>query len=67
MIFTATSCGHFGVQKPGQSVSIGDQGKPPSVEAVLAAIDSVAPRLPGQVGQAGPSGPLHQAAGNVSA
>ncbi len=67
MIFTATSCGHFGVQKPGQSVSIGDQGKPPSVEAVLAAIDSVAPRLPGQAGQSGRSGPSHQAAGNVSA
>ena len=67
MIFTATSCEHFGVQKPGQSVSIGDQGKPPSVEAVLAAIDSVAPKLPGQAGQAGQSGPSHQAAGNVSA
>ncbi|MEN7526480.1 lipopolysaccharide heptosyltransferase I [Cupriavidus sp. DL-D2] len=41
MLFTATSRPHFGVDRPGHAVSVGDNGKPPSVDEVLAAIDSV--------------------------
>lgn len=41
MLFTATSRPHFGVDKPGQSVSVGDNGAPPSVDEVLRAIDYV--------------------------
>ncbi|MGO4305945.1 lipopolysaccharide heptosyltransferase I [Cupriavidus sp. RAF12] len=60
MLFTATSCAHFGVQRPGQSVSIGDNGAPPSVDAVMAAI--------GQVTQspAATTPPSVQAAGQAS-
>ncbi|WP_244813867.1 lipopolysaccharide heptosyltransferase I [Caballeronia sp. Lep1P3] len=41
MIFTATSRPHFGIDIPGLSVSTGDDGHPPSVDQVLAAIDSL--------------------------
>ncbi|WP_019447905.1 lipopolysaccharide heptosyltransferase I [Cupriavidus sp. BIS7] len=44
MLFTATSRPHFGVNRPGQSVSIGDNGAPPSVDEVLAAVASVTQR-----------------------
>ncbi|BBP98677.1 LPS heptosyltransferase-1 [Burkholderia sp. SFA1] len=42
MLFAATSREHFGVNEPGRSVSVGDEGAPPNVEQVLAAIESVA-------------------------
>ncbi|SAL17572.1 lipopolysaccharide heptosyltransferase I [Caballeronia telluris] len=41
MIFTATSRPHFGVQIPGVCVSIGDEGRAPTVDEVLDAIASV--------------------------
>ncbi|VXB75081.1 Lipopolysaccharide heptosyltransferase I [Burkholderia sp. 8Y] len=43
MIFTATSRPHFGVNIPGACLSVGDEGRPPSVEDVLAAIRAVEP------------------------
>ena len=60
MLFTATSCAHFGVNKPGQSVSVGENGAPPSVDEVLRAIDHVTHANPAPAGQ-------DQAAGNASA
>ncbi|SAL20079.1 lipopolysaccharide heptosyltransferase I [Caballeronia humi] len=44
MIFTATSRPHFGVEIPGVVRSIGDDGRPPSVEEALAAIEGVSGR-----------------------
>lgn len=44
MIFTATSRPHFGVEIPGVVRSIGDDGRPPSVEEALAAIAEVSGR-----------------------
>ncbi|CBW76902.1 Lipopolysaccharide heptosyltransferase-1 (EC 2.-.-.-) (plasmid) [Mycetohabitans rhizoxinica HKI 454] len=44
MIFTATSRSHFGIDIPGRATSVGDEGSPPAVRDVLAAIDSVYPR-----------------------
>ncbi|WP_423197641.1 MULTISPECIES: lipopolysaccharide heptosyltransferase I [unclassified Cupriavidus] len=41
MLFTATDAQHFGIHTEGQSLSIGDRGAPPSVEAVMAAVDAV--------------------------
>lgn len=41
MLFTATSREHFGVDRPGQSVSVGENGAPPSIETVQDAIDYV--------------------------
>lgn len=41
MLFAATSREHFGVNDPGRSVSIGEEGAPPDVPQVLAAIESV--------------------------
>ncbi|KND56652.1 putative lipopolysaccharide heptosyltransferase I [Candidatus Paraburkholderia kirkii] len=41
MLFAVTSREHFGVNAPGRSVSVGDQGAPPNVPQVLAAIESV--------------------------
>ena len=41
MIFSATSRPHFGVSIPGLCASIGDDGRPPSVEEALEAIASV--------------------------
>ncbi|SAK65320.1 lipopolysaccharide heptosyltransferase-1 [Caballeronia hypogeia] len=41
MLFAATSREHFGVNDPGRTVSIGDEGAPPDVPAVLSAIESV--------------------------
>jgi heptosyltransferase-1 len=41
MLFAATSRPHFGIQAPGRSVSVGDEGAPPDVPQVLAAIESV--------------------------
>jgi len=61
MLFTATSRPHFGVNRPGQSVSIGDNGAPPSVDEVLSAIASVT-----QHGTAADQRPL-QVAGSASA
>ncbi|MBY4896282.1 lipopolysaccharide heptosyltransferase I [Cupriavidus sp. AU9028] len=56
MLFTATSREHFGVDAPGQAVSVGDNGVVPTVAEVLSAIDEVtgrtreaAPELAGQV------------------
>jgi heptosyltransferase-1 len=46
MIFAATSRSHFGIDHPGRAVSVGDEGHPPSIDAVRQAIDSVEPRLP---------------------
>lgn len=43
MIFTATSRFHFGIDIPGRATSVGDEGRPPAVRDVLAAIDSVYP------------------------
>jgi heptosyltransferase-1 len=45
MIFAATSRSHFGIDYPGRAVSVGEAGHPPSIDAVLQAIDSVEPRL----------------------
>ncbi|AZG11950.1 lipopolysaccharide heptosyltransferase I [Cupriavidus metallidurans] len=61
MLFTATSRPHFGVNKPGQSVSVGDNGAPPSVDGVLQAIHYVTHASPVPAGSA----PL-QAAGSAS-
>ncbi|WP_250515258.1 lipopolysaccharide heptosyltransferase I [Caballeronia sp. INDeC2] len=41
MLFAATSREHFGVNDPGRSVSVGEEGAPPDVPQVLAAIESV--------------------------
>ena len=41
MLFAATSREHFGVNDPGRTVSIGEEGAPPNVAQVLAAIESV--------------------------
>ncbi|SAK90698.1 lipopolysaccharide heptosyltransferase-1 [Caballeronia fortuita] len=41
MLFAATSREHFGVSDPGRSISIGEEGAPPDVARVLAAIESV--------------------------
>ncbi|NYH99644.1 lipopolysaccharide heptosyltransferase I [Cupriavidus plantarum] len=41
MLFTATDAKHFGIHTPGQSLSIGDRGAPPTVEDVMAAVDQV--------------------------
>ncbi|SAL68858.1 lipopolysaccharide heptosyltransferase-1 [Caballeronia arvi] len=41
MLFAATSREHFGVNDPGRSVSVGEDGAPPDVPQVLAAIESV--------------------------
>jgi heptosyltransferase-1 len=43
MIFTATARRYFGVDVPGVSVSVGDDGRPPSVTEVLDAIASLEP------------------------
>jgi len=43
MIFTATARRYFGVDLPGVSVSVGDDGRPPSVTEVLDAIASLEP------------------------
>ena len=61
MLFTATSRPHFGVDKPGQSVSVGDNGAPPSVDDVLGAIAHVT-----RAGQALDNMPT-RASGSVSA
>ncbi|AZG14036.1 lipopolysaccharide heptosyltransferase I [Cupriavidus pauculus] len=45
MLFTATRRHHFGVDKPGQSVSVGDDGVQPTVAEVLQAIDHVTHRF----------------------
>jgi heptosyltransferase-1 len=41
MLFAATSREHFGVDDPGRSISVGEEGAPPDVPQVLAAIESV--------------------------
>lgn len=41
MLFAATSREHFGIELAGRSTSVGDNGAPPDVPQVLAAIDSV--------------------------
>ncbi len=41
MLFAATSREHFGVSEQGRSCSIGDEGKPPNVQQVIGAIQSV--------------------------
>lgn len=41
MIFSATSRSHFGINLPGQAISVGDEGRAPSVREVLDAIDGV--------------------------
>ncbi|MFM0324781.1 lipopolysaccharide heptosyltransferase I [Caballeronia glebae] len=46
MLFAATSREHFGVNDPGRSVSIGEEGAPPDVAQVLAAIESVTSASP---------------------
>ncbi|ANB71733.1 ADP-heptose--LPS heptosyltransferase [Paraburkholderia phytofirmans OLGA172] len=44
MIFTATSRGHFGINVPGLSTSVGDEGRPASVDEVREAIGAVLDR-----------------------
>ncbi|SAK52904.1 lipopolysaccharide heptosyltransferase-1 [Caballeronia calidae] len=41
MLFAATSREHFGVNDPGRTVSVGEEGAAPDVPQVLAAIESV--------------------------
>ncbi len=41
MLFTVTDSQHFGIDTPGQSVSLGARGVVPEVDEVLAAIDRV--------------------------
>jgi heptosyltransferase I len=41
MIFTATARRYFGVDNPGVSTSVGDEGRPPSVSEVIDAIANV--------------------------
>lgn len=41
MIFTATSRPHFGINVPGQSVSVGDEGRPAPIDEVRDAIGIV--------------------------
>lgn len=41
MLFTVTSRTHFGVDTPGQAISLGGDGVVPTVEAVMAAIGEV--------------------------
>jgi heptosyltransferase-1 len=41
MIFTATARRYFGVEVPGVSTSVGDEGRAPSVREVLEAIAAV--------------------------
>jgi heptosyltransferase-1 len=45
MIFTATARPYFGVEVPGISTSVGDEGRAPSVAEVLDAIASLEPGL----------------------
>ncbi|HTI17797.1 MAG TPA: lipopolysaccharide heptosyltransferase I [Trinickia sp.] len=45
MIFTATSKKHYGVNVPGCAVSIGDEGRRPSVREVIDAVDFVWPEM----------------------
>ncbi|MFM0739535.1 lipopolysaccharide heptosyltransferase I [Paraburkholderia xenovorans] len=44
MIFTATSRPHFGIEVPGVSTSVGDEGRPASVDEVREAIATVLKR-----------------------
>ncbi|MGQ7938997.1 lipopolysaccharide heptosyltransferase I [Paraburkholderia sp. D1E] len=44
MIFTATSRQHFGIDVPGLSTSVGNEGRPASIDEVRAAIDAVLDR-----------------------
>ncbi len=41
MLFTVTSRTHFGVDTPGQAISLGGDGVVPTVDEVMAAIDAV--------------------------
>ncbi|WP_244848298.1 lipopolysaccharide heptosyltransferase I [Caballeronia sp. SL2Y3] len=61
MIFSATSRPHFGVNIPGVCLSVGDEGRPPSVEEVLAAIRAVEPEKQEAAGQAPTSTQCHTA------
>ncbi len=43
MIFAASSAFYYGVNVPGRSLSVGEEGRPPGVDEVRAAIDNVWP------------------------
>ncbi len=63
MLFTATSRPHFGVNRPGQSISVGDNGVRPPVDEVLAAVAQVT----GHGAGASQGLPRDRATGDVSA
>jgi heptosyltransferase I len=45
MIFTATSKALFGIDVPGRSLSVGDEGRPPEIHEVRDAIEQVCPAV----------------------